>query len=250
MAINLGSGPGGSVAGADYDQIVVNRVTDPVTYAENRVTLAGALTVTALPSLAPTIGTVYTILKNQTVYAIDGRFDGKLEDAEFDVGAVRVRISYIGTDGANDPNPNNVTLTVISAPSNAGNTPPVAAADSATTSEDTSVMGNVLGNDTDADGDTLSAWLVSGPAHGTLALGTDGSFDYTPDLHYSGSDTFGYRAADGHGGFATATVTITVTPVSHPPTTGDESVTTTEDGSVTGNVLSYVTDVDGDYLTA
>ena len=46
----------------------------------------------------------------------------------------------------------------------------------------------VLFNDTDADDDPLTASLVSGPSNGTLAFDSDGSFDYTPDSNFTGTD--------------------------------------------------------------
>ena len=55
----------------------------------------------------------------------------------------------------------------------------------------------VLGNDTDADGDTLTAALVGAPQHGTLTLNPNGSFTYTPASNFTGTDTFTYRASDG-----------------------------------------------------
>ena len=48
----------------------------------------------------------------------------------------------------------------------------------------------MLGNDSDPDGDALTAALVSGPAHGRLELNSDGSFDYTPAADFNGSDAF------------------------------------------------------------
>lgn len=67
----------------------------------------------------------------------------------------------------------------------------------------------VLANDSDADGDTLTAALVVGPAHGSLSLNPDGSFVYTPASGFFGTDTFTYLASDGQASTA-ATVTITV----------------------------------------
>ena len=52
----------------------------------------------------------------------------------------------------------------------------------------------VLANDPDADGDTRTASLVSGPAHGTLKFNANGSFTYTPAAGYIGSDSFVYSA--------------------------------------------------------
>ena len=56
----------------------------------------------------------------------------------------------------------------------------------------------MLGNDTDPDGDTLTAAVVdSAPSHGTLTLNADGSFTYTPAANFNGTDSFTYRASDG-----------------------------------------------------
>ncbi|MEU8764259.1 FG-GAP-like repeat-containing protein [Streptomyces sp. NPDC048659] len=68
----------------------------------------------------------------------------------------------------------------------------------------------VLGAATDADGDPLTASLVTGPAHGTLTLAADGSFTYQPDSAYVGADSFTYEASDGTSGSDTATVTLAV----------------------------------------
>jgi hypothetical protein len=67
----------------------------------------------------------------------------------------------------------------------------------------------VLANDSDPDGDPLTAVLVTGPAHGTLTLDADGSFNYTPAAGYSGPDSFTYRAGDGQLESGVATVRLT-----------------------------------------
>src|SRR5437879_13250470 len=69
----------------------------------------------------------------------------------------------------------------------------------------------VLTNDTDADGDKLTAELVSGPTHAaTFTLNPDGSFSYTPVPGYIGPDSFTYRARDSQTNSAPATVNITI----------------------------------------
>src|SRR5206468_3605067 len=117
----------------------------------------------------------------------------------------------------------------------------------------------VLANDSDVEGDTLSAVLVSSPTHGTLTLNANGSFSYTPATNYNGSDSFTYKANDGQADSATnATVSITVTPVNDPPGTSggivaDDSYSTPEDMTLTVNapaVLANDTDVDDDPLSA
>jgi Ca2+-binding RTX toxin-like protein len=69
----------------------------------------------------------------------------------------------------------------------------------------------VLGNDTDPNGDTLTAVLVNDVSSGTLALNPNGSFTYTPGEDTSGPVTFTYRASDGTSTSNLATVTIAVT---------------------------------------
>ena len=69
----------------------------------------------------------------------------------------------------------------------------------------------VLSNDTDADGTaSLTAAVVTGPAHGKLALAADGSFTYTPAAGFTGTDTFTYRANDGQLNSNVATATVHV----------------------------------------
>ena len=70
----------------------------------------------------------------------------------------------------------------------------------------------VLGNDTDADADQLTAILVSAAGHGTLALSEDGSFTYTAEENYTGTDTFSYQASDGQAVSNPASVSINVRP--------------------------------------
>lgn len=96
------------------------------------------------------------------------------------------------------------------------NDPPVAVNDAYSANEDTVLdvaAPGVLGNDTDPEGATLTATKVSDPAHGTLILNANGSFTYTPEANYDGTDFFTYNANDGDVNSNTATVTITVIPV-------------------------------------
>ncbi|MCA9215014.1 MAG: tandem-95 repeat protein [Planctomycetales bacterium] len=68
----------------------------------------------------------------------------------------------------------------------------------------------VLANDTDADGDTIRAQLLTSTSHGQIELMPDGSFLYSPDSNFEGQDTFTYSAADAEGNGNTVTVTIDV----------------------------------------
>src|SRR6266487_4294611 len=129
--------------------------------------------------------------------------------------------TYRASDGATASNPATVSITVT-----ALNDAPAAADDTYSTAEDTVLTvaaPGVLGNDTDLDGTTLSAVVVTGPAHGTLTLNEDGSFTYTPDANYNGPDSFTYRASDGTTASNPATVTITVSAVNDTPAAADDA---------------------------
>ena len=130
------------------------------------------------------------------------------------------------------------------------NDAPVANPDSFATDEDVALSGNVLGNDTDVDSPTLSATLVSGPAHGALVFNTDGSFTYTSNANYFGPDGFTYKASDGSLDSNVSTVSLTVNPVNDAPVANADSFATDEDIALSGNVLGNDTDVDSPTLSA
>jgi uncharacterized protein len=136
------------------------------------------------------------------------------------------------------------------------NTPPVANNDSYSTNEDTSLTvaaPGVLANDTDAENNTLTAVLVSGPSHGTVTLNANGSFTYTPASNYNGPDSFTYKANDGHTDSNTATVSITVNAVNDAPVAANDSYNTNEDATLSvaaPGVLTNDTDIDNASLTA
>ncbi len=77
----------------------------------------------------------------------------------------------------------------------------------------------VLANDTDPENDALTARVVSGVQHGTLNFSADGSFTYTPNSDFRGTDSFTYLANDGQtdGNLATVTFNVVGTPASSPP---------------------------------
>ena len=87
----------------------------------------------------------------------------------------------------------------------------------ASTGEDSPVTIDVLANDTDIDGDTLSVTTVSDPANGTAVNNGDGTVTYTPDLNFTGTDAFTYTADDENGGTDTATVSVSIGEVNDPP---------------------------------
>ena len=154
------------------------------------------------------------------------------------------RFTYTVADGAGGTAEASVTVTVSPV-----NDLPVAAADAATTDEETAVTVEVLANDTDADGDPLTVDDVTSPAHGTGIVNAAGTITYTPASNFNGADTFTYTISDGHDGTDEATVSITVTPVNDLPVAANDAATTDEETTVTIDVLANDTDADGDPLT-
>ncbi len=154
--------------------------------------------------------------------------------------------TYTASDAAGPSAAATVTITVTP-----GNDPPVATADAYTTNEDTPLAvpaRGVLANDTDPDGDTLTAALVGNATSGSVTLNADGSFSYTPALNFNGTATFTYQARDGAESSATTTVTITVTPVNDLPFITSAPATTVPEG-VTYSYTLTAADADGTPLT-
>jgi len=110
----------------------------------------------------------------------------------------------------------------------------------------------VLLNDTDLNGDPLTAVLLSDPANGTVTLNADGSFTYMPNLNYYGPDSFTYVANDGTEDSEAATVNLYVNPVNDQPVANDDAYTMDEDDVLNiapPAVLGNDEDVEGDALT-
>ena len=159
--------------------------------------------------------------------------------------------TYAANDGTADSNVATVSINVI-----AVNDAPVAGNDSYTTAEDTPLSvaaPGVLGNDSDVDGNALSAVLVSAPAHGSVALNANGSFTYTPAANYNGSDSFTYTANDGSANSNVATVSITVTSVNDAPVANNDFYSTKPNAVrtvVAPGVLANDSDIDSASMTA
>lgn len=159
--------------------------------------------------------------------------------------------TYSANDGTSNSQVTTATITVTPV-----NDTPVAADDSYVTDEDTTltvVAPGVLTNDTDFDGPSLTAMLVTQPQHGTVQLGPLGSVVYVPDANFFGTDSFTYRATDGSAFSSLATVTITVNPVNDAPVGNADNFGTFENTTITvpaPGVLADDVDVEGDALTA
>ena len=165
----------------------------------------------------------------------------------------RDAFTYRANDGTNDSDAATVTIAV-----GAHNDAPVAVGEAYSVAEDgtltISAAGGVLANDTDADGNALTALLEDDVRHGTLKLSADGSFTYRPKRNFSGTDSFAYRASDGSASGNPATVSIIVTAVDDVPVAVNDSYSVTENGTLNRpaglGVLANDADPDGGGLSA
>lgn len=92
---------------------------------------------------------------------------------------------------------NNVTLAINAVNDNA----PIVRGEHFTTTSVGAFDGNgisLLANDSDIDGDQMQVVLTESPEHGELSINPDGTFIYTPDPGYQGSDSFSYQVSDGY----------------------------------------------------
>jgi len=162
--------------------------------------------------------------------------------------------TFIASDGSKLSNIATITVTIT-----AVGDQPVARDDYYQTPEDTPltvIAPGVLSYDFDVDGDTITASLLTGPSHaaaGSFTLNADGSFAYTPELNYFGTDHFTYQVSDGNGGTDTATVFITITAINDAPVAQNDYYSTPEETRLTviaPGVLANDTDVENDALTA
>ncbi|MCU8014024.1 retention module-containing protein, partial [Shewanella sp. SM74] len=176
----------------------------------------------------------------------------------------------INTDGSYTFTPNenwNGQVPVITYTTNTGSTAtltievtpvndaPDAIDDTYEVAEGGSVTGNIitdlLGRDTDADGDTLTITQINGQpvtfvngvatvavAGGSLVINQDGTFTYTHNGSQPAPTSFTYTITDGNGGSDTATVTLNVDNENDAPDAIDDTYEVAEGGSVTGNIIT------------
>ncbi|EJM70481.1 retention module-containing protein, partial [Pseudomonas sp. GM55] len=138
--------------------------------------------------------------------------------------------------------------------------PSILTADTQITAEDSAAIGNVLSNDSDIDNvlsvvtftidgvnGTYAAGSTASIANvGTLVIGANGAYTFTPDANYNGSvPTVSYTVTDGSGTDVTSTLNISVSPVDDSFTDLSESVSTNEDTAINGSVLTGTSSVDG-----
>ncbi|WP_394557290.1 tandem-95 repeat protein [Priestia aryabhattai] len=140
------------------------------------------------------------------------------------------QFTVLVSDGQGGTAVSTVTINVIPV-----NDPPITADLAFTINEDTPLTNQIPAFD--PDGDPLTFTLLNPPpSNGSVVLGANGVFTYTPNLNYNGMDTFGVLVSDGKGGTSLSTVTLTIVPVNDPPVGGDRAVTTTINLPVTSSI--------------
>lgn len=105
---------------------------------------------------------------------------------------------------------------------------------------------SLIGNDTDADLDSLTVTGVTAVAGGTAVL-VEGGIRFTPAGNFNGEASFRYQISDGRGGSSEAGASFTVKPVNDAPTASPVAIETNEDMPVNGQIVAA--DVDGDALS-
>ena len=167
-------------------------------------------------------------------------------------------VTVVATDdngtanNATDDEPGRLRITVTVTDANKA---PVATHDSSETDEETAVDINVVANDTDVDGDTLSVMgIESAPRYGIAALkpGSTSTITYTPKEDFHGEDFFTYTVSDGtlpDAGTDTGTVTVTVYDVNDAPVAVEDFAVTAVNTMVDIDVVGNDTDVEGNKLT-
>lgn len=179
---------------------------------------------------APGNGTVTILPSGRAVYTPDGNFFGN-DSFTYDVSdglskaAAEVQISV---SPVNDP--------------------PESIDDSVSGGIRESVEVNVLSNDSDPEGDAISAYLDRAPEHGTVIIQANGQAVYTPTGDFSGADTFAYRAEDSYGASSSALVYVVVSGENRSPVAVEDNASVAKRSQVVFNVLSNDTDPDGDTL--
>ncbi|MEY3660045.1 MAG: hypothetical protein RLZZ169_870, partial [Pseudomonadota bacterium] len=149
------------------------------------------------------------------------------------------------------------------------NRAPMASADSHSGDEDTVLSGNVLSNDSDPDGDalTVTGFRFIDPSSGSIvqsqpgvtvaignagdfSLNADGSYTFTPAPNYNGTlPDITYTVSDPGNLGVSATLSLTINPVSDAPNAENDTASINEDNALFANVLSNDTSPDGDVLT-
>ena len=139
---------------------------------------------------------------------------------------------------------------------NAGiiNQPPTANDESLVGNQGQPINGNLLANDTDADGNALSVTIIPirSPKFGDVILESNGNFTYVPQNTFSGQDSFDYEIQDGQGGFSQASALIEIIAGNVAPQAVDDNYSVATNQTLTidaPGLLANDSDLNGDALS-
>ncbi|MBD2041903.1 cadherin-like domain-containing protein [Microcoleus sp. FACHB-672] len=198
--LTLNEGAGVSLSSAMLQTTDADNLPAQLIYTVTASSTNGTL---LLNGVATTSFTQADIDNNRITYAHNG---GETTSDSF---------TFTVADGAGGSLSNTFNITI-----NPVNVAPAANNDSLTLNENAPTTAiNVLANDTDADGDTLVIASFTQPSNGTLLSNADGTFSYTPNSNFAGSDSFTYNISDGKGGTDIGIVTLTISPTPIPTPT-------------------------------
>ncbi len=212
---------GNDAVGTDEDTAV--DLTAAVLANDSDPDTVDTVSITAI-NTAGTTGEV-TLVGNVLTYDPNGQFDA-LAPGETATDS----FTYTVTDGSGVSDTATVTVTIdgVNDAPNAADDPDVPGDPAYTVDEDGAlsvpVAQGVLENDSDVDSAALTATKASDPANGQVVVNADGSFEYTPNADFFGTDSFTYTAGDGLTQSEPATVTITVTEVPPVVLVGDHQL--------------------------
>ena len=226
-------------AGLTLDAVTADNTVNPGE-ATASITITGTVsgdvrigdTVTLIVNGNPTSGTV--LAGNR--FAIDVAGADLLADADR-----RIDASVTTADAAGNATTATTTRDYLV------NFPPVANADALLATEDTAATfgaAQLLGNDSDADGNALSIASVTSGTGGTAVLNGDGTVTFTPNANFNGAADFTYTVTDGSLVSSATTVTVSVAAVNDLPITTDATAGTGEN-TVLASSVPAATDADG-----
>ncbi|MFJ5370881.1 tandem-95 repeat protein, partial [Bosea sp. CER48] len=155
--------------------------------------------------------------------------------------------NYFGPDSfeiaVSDPQGNTI-LVPVSFTVTAADDAPVANPPPLVVTEDTPATGTL--DASDPDGDPLTFTLNAPPTNGSVVINGDGTYTYTPNPDFNGSDSFEVAISDPQGNTILVPVSVTVSPVNDPPVANPSPLVVTEDTPATGSLNA--SDPDGDLL--
>ena len=153
--------------------------------------------------------------------------------------------TFIVNDGTADSSPARITMVV-----NNLNDAPVAQDGTLNVTEDTPGIGSFTASD--MDGDALTYLIVTKPVKGTVTIGSNGNYTYTPAANITGSDSFTFRANDGLLDSNNAVITVTINAVNDPPQVKDSAKGTDENAIMSFSTADFednYSDIENDPLS-